>query len=118
MSSNVYHREVYMHPKVAAFSNVRVEIKATRHASAEAAGDRYGALTIPASVTFDGKDVVEAEFEAGALAKLVVRLPYDARRDAVYVLKIDGTLKTVWSNLKSDKHKTLKKELYMPARAV
>ena len=73
---------------------------------------------IPESITFEGADVVEAEFESGKLQKLVVRLPYDSRRDAIYVFNVDGTLKTVWANLKSDRHASLKKELYKAAPAV
>ena len=81
----------------------------------QAREDRYGAIAIPAQIAFNGADVVEAEFVGGKLEKVVVRLPYDSTRDAIYVCKTDGTLKTVWSNLKSDSHKTLKKHLYLPA---
>jgi hypothetical protein len=118
MSSNLYHREIYMPAGVLALSNVTQALRATEHAKRAALNDRYGVITIPAEITFDGKDIVEAEFVNKKLAKVVVRLSYDARRDAIYVLNIDGTLKTVWFNLKSDKHKTLKKELYMARPSV
>lgn len=96
-------------------ANVTLTLKPTEHAKQAARNDRYGAITIPAQISFEGKDVVEAEFVNGKLSKIVVRLPYDGTRDAIYVCNIDGLLRTVWFNLKSDKHKTLKKELYKAA---
>ncbi len=110
--SNLYHREIFMPAGVRNLAGVTLALTPSHHARGAALYDRYGALTIPAQITFDGKDVVEAEFEAGKLVKVVVRLSYDDTRDAIYVCKTDGFLKTVWFNLKSDKHKTLKKHLY------
>ena len=117
--SNLYHRDLYMPKGVLALEDREVTFIVSAHAKRAAREDRYGFLTIPEKIRFDGKDVVEAEFEDGKLKKLVVRLPYDARRDAVYVFNVaDGLLKTVWANLKSDLHFTLKKELYKAAPVV
>lgn len=118
MSSNLYHKDVFMPVGVLALENYRLTLRPTEHAKREAVQDRYGKVTIPEEITFSGRDVIEAEFVAGKLAKVVVRLAHDSRRDAVFVALVDGTLKTVWTNLKSDKHKTLKKELYKSAPAV
>src|SRR4051812_41370254 len=109
MTANLYHREIYMPKGVLALTGVTLKLAATDHAKRAARSDRYGQIEIPAEITFNGSDIVEAEFVNGKLSKVVVRLPYDAKRDAIFVCLIDGTLKTVWFNLKSDFHKTLRK---------
>ena len=43
-------------------------------------------------------------YEAGYM---VVRRPADSRRSLVMVILIDGTVKTLWTNLNSDQHATL-----------
>lgn len=118
MTANLYHREIYMPKGVLALAGVNVKLKVSEHAKRAARNDRYGQIEIPAEITFNGSDVVEAEFVNGKLAKVVVRLPYDSTRDAIFVCLIDGTLKTVWFNLRSDSHKTLRKELYKSAPCV
>lgn len=91
--------------------------RVTSHALKAAASDRYGKLDIPAAVTFRGSDVVEAEVNSGKVTKLVVRVSYDATRDAIYVFGLENGvfLKTVWFNLKTDRHATLRRELYAKA---
>lgn len=117
--SNLYHKDIYLPAGVLALEDREVFLTPSLHAKKAALSDRYGVITIPEKIRFDGKDVVEAEFEGGKLKKLVVRLPYDARRDAVYVFNVaDGLLKTVWLNLSTDRHATLQKELYKPAPVV
>lgn len=112
MTANLYHREIYMPKGVTALTGVTLNLKASEHAKRAARSDRYGFIHIPEAITFNGADVVEAEFVNGKLSKVVVRLPYDAQNDAIFVCLTDGTLKTVWLNRKNDLHKTLKKELY------
>lgn len=112
---NLYHKDIYLPPGVLALTDREVTFKITTHAANEARGDRYGAVVIPDSISFNGEDVVEAAFENKLLQKLVVRKPYDARRDAVYVFNVDGTLKTVWTNLTRDLHSTLDRAKYVSA---
>lgn len=107
MKGNLYHRDIYMPEGVRKLSGITLALRATNHAKEAASRDRYGVLLIPAAITFSGQDVIEAEFINGSLAKVVVRLPYDSRRDAIYVCTPDGTLKTVWFNMRRDKHSTL-----------
>jgi L-ascorbate metabolism protein UlaG (beta-lactamase superfamily) len=117
--SNLYHKDLYMPAGVLALEEKQVTFVVSEHAKKAALSDRHGVLTIPENIRFDGKDVVEAEFEGGKLKKLVVRIAYDAIRDAVYVFNVpDGLLKTVWLNLSTDGHATLKKELYKAAPVV
>ena len=117
--SNLYHKDLYMPAGVLALEDREVTFIISEHAKKAALSDRNGMLTIPEKIRFDGKDVVEAEFEDGKLKKLVVRIAYDATRDAVYVFNVpDGLLRTVWLNLSTDRHATLKKELYKAAPVV
>ena len=90
----------------------------TRHAQKAALEDRYGRVTLPAVLTIGKGEIVEAEVTNGFLTKLVVRQSLDLKRDAIYVIIPMGahaTLKTVWCNLKTDKHRTLKRHLYAKA---
>lgn len=117
--SNLYHKDLYMPAGVLALEDREVTFIMSEHAKKAALSDRYGVIAIPEKIRFDGKDVVEAEFEGGKLKKLVVRLAYDARRDAVYVFNVaDGLLRTAWLNRRNDFHATLKKELYKSAPVV
>ena len=104
-----------MPAKIAKLERTTLAPEITSHARDAAAGDRYGKMTIPASITFCGRDVVEAEIDGGKVKKLVVRVHYDETRDGVYVLGIDNGrvfYKTAWFNLSSDVHATLKRHLY------
>lgn len=113
MSSLLFHREVFMPPKIAAIGNTTMQITPTAHALKAAAGDRYGVITIPNQITFSGADIVEAEVYERKLVKVLIRLDYDATRDLLIALTIpEGRAKTVWFNLKSDKHSTLRREIY------
>lgn len=111
----LYHTEIFLPSPIRALATRTIAPRITRHAEMAAAGDRYGKLNIPCTLTFSGADVVEAEVESGRVVKLVLRLPYDATRDAVYAVGFDNGaafIKTVWFNLKSDKHKTLDRSRY------
>lgn len=108
----LFHREIAMPAKVRDMKEISFTLRPTAHAENAARNDRYGKLTIPASIRFAGKDIVEAEMTGGAVTKLVVRIPYDSTRDAIYVILPNGTLKTVWFNLSNDLHKTLDKSRY------
>lgn len=68
---------------------------------AEAFGKRFVAVNY--------WEVVEAEVDAsGAPIKIVARRPIaDSKWSLVLVIKSDGTVKTCWANLTTDKHRTL-----------
>jgi subtilisin-like proprotein convertase family protein len=109
----LFHREVFMPPKIAGLPNTVIEVIPTAHALKAATGDRYGAIEVPNKITFSGKDIVEAEVLERRLVKVLIRLDYDATRDLLIALTIpEGRAKTVWFNLKSDKHSTLRREIY------
>ena len=111
----LYHRDIFMPAIVRELPSRTLAPRVTSHARDAAASDRYGVLNIPAAISFCGRDVVEAEFTDKKLSKLVIRLPYDGARDAVYAVGFGETgafLKSMWFNLKSDTHATLRRELY------
>jgi hypothetical protein len=111
----LYHKDIYLPEPVRTLKRVNLSYRISGHARKAAETDRYGVIEIAPNITFEGKDVVEAEVKNGKVEKLVVRLPYDKERDVIYVVGIypDGkVLKTVWANLSNDLHSTLRRELY------
>lgn len=113
MQNALYHREVYLPSELLNLKQVTKAISATAHALKAAEEDRYGKIEIPSSVTFSGKNIVEAEVLGGRLVKILVRVPYDAERDLLLALAVpEWRAKTVWFNLKSDIHRTLDKSKY------
>ncbi len=116
MKTLLFHREVFMPPKILALGEFNVPVVLTAHTEKAAAEDRYGAISIPSRVIFSGKNIIEAEVENKKLTKILVRLTYDATRDLIMALSVpDFRVKTVWFNLKSDIHSTLRRELYHTA---
>lgn len=96
-------------------ASAQLPLKYSAHSLREAINDRYGVL--PASAfpqTFQGAvwSLVEAETFNGILSKFVVRRVVDARRSLVLVIMVDGTVKTLWTNLNTDKHSTLDKSKF------
>lgn len=75
---------------------------------------------VPSTMRVEYKEIVEVELddESNAVSKVVIRRPYDDKRDVVLVLipYDDGTaiVKTVWCNLKNDNHMTLNLTRYEP----
>lgn len=108
----LYHRDVFMPERVKTAPSMTLGLRITRHAEEASHTDRYGHLAIPASITFTGKDIVEAEYVDGRINKIVVRLKYNDTLSAVYACLLDGTLKTVWFNRTDDDHKTLDRSKY------
>jgi hypothetical protein len=112
MNKLLFHREVYMPPKILALAELNVAVVSTAHAE-KAAEDRYGRILIPSRVIFSGKNIIEAEVVDKKLTKVLVRLPYDDKRDLLMALSVpEFRVKTVWFNLKSDIHCTLDKSKY------
>jgi hypothetical protein len=88
-----------------------INVTYSNHAKDAARNDRYGQARLAAVVNLDAARLIEAEVNAaGTLVKGVYRMQYDSQRDIVLVLLFDGRgafAKTVWFNLRTDKHSTL-----------
>ncbi len=61
----------------------------------------------------NGFTVIEAESVRGKAMKWVVRFPFTADSDLVLVITMDGFVKTLWLNKKSDLHKSLNRSAYL-----
>lgn len=91
------------------------------HAIQEALCDRYGSVPCPAEIDLTKCMVIELAVDPSwprcprKVTKVVYRTGLDARRDMVFVVRWKGsrpTIVTVWSNLKTDKHATLRRDKY------
>jgi hypothetical protein len=111
----LYHREVFMPERLLKLPLARIPVYASRHAERAALDDRYGPINLPSSLAFSGDNVIEAEMDGPRVLKLVVRLRWDDRDDAVFAIAPDGLIKTVWRNRRTDTHSTLKVHLYAKA---
>jgi hypothetical protein len=103
--------EHYRHPAA------MVNVDYSGHALSEARRDRYGLIPCPTALDLSAMRTIEVEMSRGRVCKIVVRGPLDVTRDVVYVLiPRVGTawfVKTVWVNVKSDRHRTLDKSRYV-----
>lgn len=99
------------------------------HALVEASMDRYGPIECPAKLDLGKFNLIEIAVDLDwprvghtrRVTKIVMRGPLeggpkDAKRDLVFVMRYgrDGKpcIITLWSNLKTDQHKTLRKDRY------
>lgn len=92
-----------------------VPIRTTAHARNAAENDRYGKFQIPAEIDTNKALVIEAEIYGATISKIVYRVKYNDTTDLIMVCIPERgyfTLKTVWGNLASDKHKTLDRSRY------
>lgn len=118
----LYHKNVFLPPNVKDYTGIIYRLLWTPHAKRAAETDRYGKIDITKlerMLKVDLKDVIEVEKDdiTSQIIKMVIRKPYDKERDVVIafipdVVNHEAVVKTVWSNLKSDIHKTLRKDLY------
>lgn len=109
----VYHKDVYLPPQFA--SKVWAgKLEYWQHALDEARTDRYGEIHLPKEIPSWFK-LIESYVEAGKVVKQLWRGRIDTRRDLVLVVLANGSVKTAWINLRSDKHATLHREKYVPA---
>ena len=116
----LYHAEVYMPASVLNLVPTGiVEPFYSGHAVKAANDDRYGKAVLDIQIDLKSAKLIEVEVENGKLVKYVVRCNYDAARDIIYVLcprpRRMAFVKTVWFNLKTDKHRTLDKNKYVRA---
>lgn len=87
------------------------------HAKRSAIDDRHGDIytVLPTNIVISrDTQIFEATLSDNdkVLVKFGVRLRLDDIRDLVMIVMADGFVKTVWINVRSDKHDTLRKELY------
>lgn len=123
--TKLYHRDVFMPPGcLTHLIDRQWNLAYTRHALTEGVSERL--THAPRSVRFIESEVIEIERghinwrgqDVGLFitSKLVVRVPYDDRRDLVLTLRHfdDGaaTVVTMWCNDKGDAHKTLDTSKY------
>lgn len=118
----LYHKDVFM-PRRIRESFLQLTrgreshwLRHTKHAIKAANSDRYGVIQLPPVISFNGMEIIEIEHDGKKCVKAVVReVGQEKNRVFVVVPETLGlwTLKTVWYNLASDKHSTLKRHLYV-----
>ena len=109
----LYHPEVFLPDWFEMPSGV-VVLEYSRHALKAAKDDRYGHISLPTRLDLSDFALVELGASGKRTSKIVVRGRYDETRDIVLVL-CPGPIyfvKTVWFNLSTDNHKTLRKGRY------
>lgn len=111
----LFHADVYFPEYVRGIlPKGKQKLKYTKHAMREAQTDKYGTITLPRFVDFDSSQIIQVELN-DKFKKFVVRYPLNDKRDVCLVVKQERSvwiLITVWSNLKSDRHKSLDKSKY------
>lgn len=111
-----YHKDLFLPVRVAG----TFKLSYSRHAIEASKSDKYGSICLPESISINNDDIIEAEIESGCVVKLVARCSYDSYRDIIIVFMPNKSnlVKTVWLNLKSDNHNTLKRYNYISKEMV
>lgn len=130
----LYHKEIGFPRNFKAPAGV-LGLKYTRHAEQAALDDRYGEIIKPARLTTANYDIVELGVQDNRVSKIVYRgparctechysqtAPADCtheKKDIILVVMppqgagtSEWVVKTVWTNLNSDKHRTLDESKY------
>lgn len=114
--NKLYHVDVYM-PEWFTSPIWVGNVTHSRHAINAAQTDRYGVIDLPNKIDYTYGTIIEVETEFlngdEQVIKQVWRIPYDDVRDLIIVVTTTGLVKTVWFNLKNDKHKTLNRSKYV-----
>lgn len=120
-AERLYHKDIGFPEDVkmpTGFSPV-LKLRYSSHARDEAASDRYGNLELPPVVDLRKGQVVEISVVGNTVVKMVVRFPYDDKKDLVLVIQpADGFVRTVWANEKNDQHKSLNRNKYVDPKRV
>lgn len=83
------------------------------HANEQALEDKYGKISLPHRVDVRKGDIFEIGTRGNTVTKIGARFSYDETRDIILIINAnDGSVRTVWFNLKSDKHRTLDRSKY------
>ncbi len=108
---DLYHFEIGFPRGFKAPQNT-MKPKYGNHARWEAQCDRYGHIELPETLDLSKMKVIEIGVEHGRVAKILFRGSLDATRDLCIVVQSNGIVRTVWVNLKTDKHSTLDRTKY------
>ena len=112
----IFHREIGFPKSAESLYGKKFKLVYSIHAKLACINEKYGVLDKPPFEIILNKDnLIEVELTNNLISKIVVRLPYDDIKDvALAIIPEDniGAVKSIWANLKTDKHFTLKKELY------
>lgn len=115
----LYHSDIFL-PDWFVAPTGRVQVNYGHHAKREALIDRYGKIALPTFVNLRRFRVIEVGVINGRVSKILFRGQLDATRDLCIVLipNIDNRpwkCKTVWTNVRSDQHRTLDHSRYAVA---
>lgn len=114
-----YHVELGI-PSALPLPSGIVTLWPTEHARTEAATDKYGPVELPDAIDTRQKKrvrLVEVTVDENERpVSVLYRVRYDTERDLCLAVALpDRTVKTVWVNLRTDVHQTLRRELYATA---
>ncbi len=119
MMTELFHAEVFV-PEAAKAPIHEGSLRYGRHALDKASSDRYGGIQLPNEFHAVDAKLIEAEvlLEHGKcqVVKQVWRQPLDHVRDLVLVIGTGGFVKTVWVNLRNDKHRSLDRSKYTSSK--
>jgi hypothetical protein len=111
----LYHKEVRIPEELRKLAVFKGGLEYGKHAKSEANLDRYGHIELPSQFDSTAADLIEVEWDRikRRVTKCVWRQALDTQRDLVIVVIPEtGFVKTVWVNLKTDKHHTLDRSKY------
>jgi hypothetical protein len=110
----LFHKDVFM-PVSAQSPVFQGKLNYSLHALNAAKSDRFGNITLPEMFSVENAVLIESELsdDGARVLKQVWRSPLDDKRDLVMAITRDGKVKTVWINLRSDKHRTLDASKYV-----
>lgn len=101
----LFHKDIFLPQVTLPTGNFRMFY--SFHALRAAENDRYGHIELPEFVDFSEYEIVEIEILNGRMTKILIRGTLDNKRDICLAIAAGGRVKTVWANLKTDKHRTL-----------
>jgi len=114
--SYLFHKEVHL-PEMLTKPVYEGRLRYSAHAQAEACNDRYGQIDLPEVFTAANAELIEVEAtvqnDRPEVVKQLWRMRLDATRDLVFSVMPNGLVRTVWVNLRSDKHGTLNRARYV-----
>jgi len=114
----LYHKDVYLPSELLEqVPKESIRLKYGTHAKHACKDDKFGRVVGPPQLNPATCDIFELEDRAGKLVKFLARMSYDHRRDITVVIACDKNneyfVKTLWLNLKTDKHWSLNKKNYV-----
>ncbi|MCC5610593.1 hypothetical protein LC612_28540 [Nostoc sp. CHAB 5834] len=114
MSNLLYHSDIHM-PAAYRQPIYEGKLRYKEHAIIASKTDRYGSFILPDAFIAKNAVLIETEVDGVRLRaiKQVWRQRLDASRDLVLVINWDGSVRTVWLNLKTDEHRTLNRARYV-----